>query len=255
MRPATVLYFCLLLTFVSNASASEPPTDVSATATDGTSIYGDHYPAAMPGATSILLFHQASGDSQGEYTNTANRLVNEGFEVYGWDARSGGDRFGFPNRTVTAMGASVDSYCEAYPDLVAALKYVSENGSGGPILAIGSSYSAALVFRLAAEHDDQLAGIAAFSPASSRMDACEVNEWLPKVSGVPILVFRPESEMEYESVQQQLDMFKQHGIEVVVTKESLHGSSMLNPERNKGDVEPAWARLLGFLKSPAKAGQ
>ncbi len=229
------------------------PQQVHTTAADGVQLFGDHYRSHQTAAPSILLFHQAGSDARGEYTEIARRLVREGFEVFAWDARSGGDRLGSENRTVTAIGESTDDYCAAYPDLEAALQYVFLQGSGGPILAIGSSYSAALVIRLAAEHANRLSGVAAFSPASSRMGDCEVVDWLAASSATPKLVYRPESEMEFPPVAEQAQLLSSKGIEVFVAPDSSHGASMLNPERNKGDVEPSWSRLLEFLKNPAAA--
>jgi dienelactone hydrolase len=225
------------------------PDEVSAVTADGVRIYGDHYRSGKVASPTVLLFHQAGGDARGEYGDTARRLVREGYEVFAWDARSGGERFGEVNRTVAGLGAAADGYCAAYPDLEAALKHAFIYGSGGPIFAVGSSYSAALVIRLAAEHGNRLAGVAAFSPASSRMEDCEVADWLPRVAGTPVVAFRPVSEMEVESVKAQRDLFGQHGIELV-TGDGAHGASMLNPGRSDGDVEATWRRLLGFIADP-----
>lgn len=223
-------------------------TEVAATTSDGVRIFGDHYRPAAPGSPTVVLFHQAEGDARGEYGGIARRLWKEGFEVFAWDARGGGDRFGSPNRTLAALGGPPpEGYCVAYRDLEAALGYVFDQGSGGPIYAVGSSYSAALVIRLAAEHGNRLAGVAPFSPAPALMDACEVKDWLPRVDGVPIVVFRPEREMKNDRVAVQTRLLRERGIEIFTAPRSAHGASMLNPERSVGDVEPTWQRLLKFL--------
>ena len=84
-------------------------------------VHGDHYRSGKVASPTVLLFHQAGGDARGEYSDTARRLVREGYEVFAWDARSGGDRFGGANRTVAAIGSSADGYCNASPDIEAAL--------------------------------------------------------------------------------------------------------------------------------------
>ena len=228
-----------------------PPSEVRVTTADGVEIVGDHYRPSAPASSTVVLFHQAGGDARGEYGSIARRLVAEGFEVFAWDARSGGDRFGQPNRTVAGLGSSVEGYCPAYPDLEAALEHVFLQGGGGPIFAVGSSYSAALVVRLAAEHGRRLAGVAAFSPASGRMEDCAVDRWLAQATDTPLLVFRPEGELAHESVAAQGQLLAERGIEVFVAPEAVHGASMLVDERNPGDVAPTWERFLAFLADPA----
>jgi dienelactone hydrolase len=228
---------------------TSPASAVSTVSADGVELYGDHYRSGDRSSPTVVLFHQAGGDARGEYGGIARRLVQEGFEVFAWDARSGGNRFGQTNRTVTARGSSEDSYCAAYPDLEAALAYVILNGSGGPVITVGSSYSAALVIRLAAEHADSIAATAAFSPASGRMEDCAVNAWLEEAVAKPLLVFRPEAEMENASVALQAESFKAHGVELVIAPDASHGASMLNPDRNQGDVGKTWDQLLKFINT------
>lgn len=235
------------------AASEAPPTEVHTVAHDGVVVFGDHYRPSWPGARTVLLFHQAGGDARGEYTNIARRLVKEGYEVIAWDARSGGERFGESNRTVIAQAADEPpGYCAAYPDLEAALQYAKIHAGGGPILAVGSSYSAALVIRLAAEHGDDLAGVAAFSPASSpAMGDCDTAKWLPKVEGTPVLAFRPAREAEMETVKAQSRQMADKDVEIFIAEEAAHGASMLEADRNEGDVEATWARFLTFLANPS----
>jgi len=232
--------------------ASAPPQEIKTRASDGVTVFGDHYRSGIPASPTVVLFHQAGGDARGEYSAIARRLVGDGFEVFAFDARGGGDRFGSTNRTVQALGGDVDGYCEAYPDLEAALEKVFQLGSGGPIFAVGSSYSAALVIRLAAEHGKLLAGVAAFSPAPGLMGDCAVENWLEAAKSTPLLVLRPQKEMEDERVAAQATLFEDQGIELFVAPDAAHGASMLNPERSKGDTGPTWERLQGFFASPGQ---
>lgn len=226
--------------------AEVTPVDVRSA---GVLLVGDHYRAAQPAAPTVVLFHQAGGDARGELAPIARRLQAEGFEVFAWDVRGGGDRFGETNRTVAGLDAPFDGgYCDAYPDLEAALRASWRAGSGGPMTVVGSSYSAALVVRLAAEEGALLAGAAAFSPASSRMDDCAVETWLPEVGDVPLLAFRPTAELEVESVAAQRDLLTGAGVEVFVADGS-HGASLLVPERSDG-AERAWERFRAFLDDP-----
>lgn len=223
--------------------------EVQTPSADGTMLFGDHYRAPMPAATTVVLFHQAGGDARGEYGEIASRLLAEGFEVFAWDVRGGGDRFGAKNRTIAQLDVPFEgTYCDAYPDLEAALRRSFEQGSGGPLFVVGSSYSAALAVRLAAEHGRLLAGTAAFSPASGQMGDCAVERWLPKIGGTPILVFRPVSELENESVAAQKQLLEAGSIEVFVGP-GKHGASMLNARRS-GEVEETWRRLRDFFADP-----
>ena len=101
-----------------------------------------------------------------------------------------------PNRTVAARpeGAAAE-FCDVQQDLEAALEFVLRHGLARRVIVWGSSYSAALVFRLAAEHPDRVVGLLPFSPASGGpMAACRAREWLDRLT-VPAAVFRPAAEM------------------------------------------------------------
>ncbi len=233
-----------------SAVAGEP-TQARTTTAEGVTLFGDHYRPAAPASPTVLLFHQAAGDARGEHGAVARRLWREGYEVLAWDIRGGGDRFGRENRTVAAWAGTTPEgdYGFAYPDVEAALAYAVDQGSGGPIYAVGSSYSAALVIRLAAEH--RLAGVAAFSPAPGLMGESEVKDWLPRASDVPVLILRPERELANEWVAEQTEVVRELGVELFTAPDAAHGASMLSPDRSQGDVEPTWQRLLAFLADPA----
>jgi len=222
---------------------------VTFTAADGVTIYGDLYRGGEgESGALILLFHQGGGDARGEYGPLVPRLLEQGYSALAIDQRRGGDRLGGPNRTVDALAGRDFSYCDAFADLEAALDYA--RGAGfGPIVAWGSSYSASLVFRLAAERPGQLVGILAFSPASGEaMAGCEPERFGERIA-VPALVLRPSSEMEIERVRDQLAVFRDQGHRTYVATHGVHGSSMLNPERVEGDVERNWEVVLAFLGS------
>jgi pimeloyl-ACP methyl ester carboxylesterase len=90
-------------------------------------------------------------------------LATLGFNVLAIDQRSGGNAWGRTNETVKRLGKST-GYDEALPDLEAALQWAKSSGETGPIIVWGSSYSAALVFLLAANHRREVKAILAFSP-------------------------------------------------------------------------------------------
>jgi alpha-beta hydrolase superfamily lysophospholipase len=198
----------------------------------------------------VILYHQARSNARGEYENVVPRLIEAGYNVLAVDQRSGGSHLGSDNRTVAALppGAKELPYCDAYPDLVAALRYAQAAGLRGPRIALGSSYSAGLVLRLAVEEADALAGVVACSPASGPpMALCDPGPWIPQVT-LPALVLRPGSEMQRESVREQLAACREAGMQTYVAEDGVHGASMLDPGR-AADADATWRVLLEFLRS------
>ncbi|MBV9522296.1 MAG: alpha/beta hydrolase, partial [Alphaproteobacteria bacterium] len=135
---------------------------VSFAASDGVQVFADYYSAGSKAKPLILLFHQA-GSNRAEYAPIAPMLVARGFNALAIDQRSGGELWGHGNETVRHLGRSV-GFNAALLDLEAALDWAKASGQTGPILAWGSSYSAALVFLLAAKHPQEITAVLAFSP-------------------------------------------------------------------------------------------
>jgi alpha-beta hydrolase superfamily lysophospholipase len=161
-----------------------PPRDVELRAADGSSVYGRYYGIeSEPPAAIILLFHQA-GSNAAEYDSIAPRLQALGYAALAIDQRSGGRRFGRDNATVKQRGEST-GFSAAYPDLEAALAWARERGHPR-VLAWGSSYTAALVFRLGAEHGEELSALLAFSPGEYFGAKGKVAGWARR-STMPVL--------------------------------------------------------------------
>lgn len=232
------------------ASAAAGPTEIEITTNDGVTIYGDVYTADRDKAAPlILLFHQAGSDARGEYSEIAASLNQNGYHAIAIDQRAGGDRFGFANRTVAGLDGTEYGYCDAYPDLEAALVYAKAAGYTGPTAIWGSSYSAALVFRLAVEHDSEVDAVLAFSAAAGPpLASCALQPYIEQIT-VPLLALRPQSEFDNESVQRQMAEFEEHGMQTYVADPGVHGSSMLNAVRVKAPTDATWAVVLEFLQT------
>lgn len=224
------------------------PREVTFTTADGITIFGDLHEPARKDAPMVLLFHQAGANARAEYGAIIPRLRDEGYGVLAIDQRSGGDRLGGTNRTLAGVPAGTEyGYCDALPDLEAALRWVIDAGYTGPRFAWGSSYSAALVIRLGADHPRDLDGVLAFSPAAGGpMADCDPNSLIDRIQ-VPVLALRPGNEMEYEGIPEQLAAFRARGHRAYVAPDGVHGSSMLNPARAKGGTEETWKAVLDFL--------
>jgi dienelactone hydrolase len=226
-------------------AAVAAPEAVWLQAEDGVEIRGDLYALEADDKKSapvILLFHQA-GSNRGEYADIAPRLNEMGFHALAIDQRSGGARWGFENETVNKLGEST-KYLAALPDLEAALKWKVDSGYDGTTLVWGSSYSASLVFLLAAGHG-QIDGILSFSPGEylgTRTD--EVRKAAKDVSR-PVIVLTPADERD--RARQVVDAIPGEDKRFVIPDEAVHGSSMLVPDRNAG-ATTIWPEVETFLE-------
>jgi len=213
---------------------------------DGTTVFGELHGDPANARALLLLFHQGGANARAEYAAIIPRLLRNGYAAIAIDARSGGDALGEENRTRAALGGD-PHYCEAYPDLEATLARARDLGEGLPIVAWGSSYSGALVLRLASEHPDEIRAVLAFSPAGGEaMGDCPAERFAPDVRQ-PRFILRPRSEMGREDIGAQTEAFGRLGFRVHVSDPGRHGSSMLNADRVEGNVEPTWEAVLEFL--------
>ncbi len=132
---------------------------------DGLQITADLYVTHSKAAPFIILFHQA-GWSRGEYVEIAPKLNQMGFNCMAVDQRSGQGVNDKPNQTTQKAQQAMKptGYLDAFPDMLASVRYVSKGLAEGPILMWGSSYSAALALKLAGDYPDLVDGVLAFSP-------------------------------------------------------------------------------------------
>jgi dienelactone hydrolase len=221
------------------------PTTLWLEAADGAAIRGDLY--ALEGddnrsAPVILLFHQA-GSNRGEYAEIAPRLNGMGFHALAIDQRSGGKRWGYENETVEKLGGSTD-YIEALADLEAALKWKTESRFSGKTLVWGSSYSASLVFLLAAKHPE-IDAVLSFSPGEYL--ATRKDEVRQAARGVkqPVLVLTPGDERG--RAEPVVEAIAGGDKRLVIPERAVHGSSMLVAERNEG-AAAIWPDVQAFLE-------
>ncbi len=211
---------------------------------DKTNIAGWLYRAAKPKAV-ILLFHQA-GSSKDEYATIAPRLAAQGYTAYAIDQRSGGDLFG-DNSTVHREGRST-GFLEAKQDLEAALAWARQQGL--PVILWGSSYSAALVFLVAADNPADVDAVMAFSPGEYLGDPDLVKRAAARVR-VPVYVTSASNAQEVAAAKSIVDAVggprKLHYVPVAGT----HGSSTLIKERDAAGYDANWRSVEAFLAQVA----
>lgn len=232
----------VLMLLAANLTKAEP---VTLRAADGVKVYGQYWPAPRKSAPLILAFHQA-GSSHFEYAPLAPRLNRLGFSVLAIDQRSGGAEFGGQNRTVAALGKS-ESYDAALADLDAALTWGRGRAGGSAVLAWGSSYSAALVFLLAAKHPDQLRGLLAFSPGEYLDQPDAVVEAASSVR-VPVFIDQAKDGDEVTASRRIFDALPgADKILFVAQVGGVHGSATLRTDRNPRGAPENWVAVERFL--------
>lgn len=232
-----------LSTLFAVAESVSRPIYTTFPAADGKTVHAFLYGKDLPrSAATILAFHQA-GSNAGEYDTIAPALVAAGFTVLAVDQRSGGHKFGRDNRTVAGGGRSTD-FASAYPDLEAALAWAVDRGRTGPILIWGSSYSAALVFRLAADYPDKVAGVLSFSPGEYLGGPATVRVHAKELA-VPVFVAAaPGSEAPAAALIADAARAVRW-----FPADAAHGSSMLREERNPTSWRDSWQAVLTFLST------
>jgi|SRR5579871_4624805 len=233
----------LLSTSVAVEAASQA---VMLRARDGVSISGMAYTADHPKAI-ILLFHQADS-SKAEYATIAPKLAAAGFTALAIDQRSGGDLYG-PNETARRLGKPA-GYEQAKPDLEAALDWATAKHL--PVVLWGSSYSASLVFEVAAEHSQAVSAVIAFSPGEYFDDMKAVARAAAKVSA-PIYVTSAPDAGEVSDAKAILAASPARTKVQYVPQIGVHGSSTLIETQDPKGAAENWKHALAFLNAAVPA--
>ncbi len=233
------------------ASAKSAFKEVDFPSAGGIQAHADLYAHEGKVPTLIILFHQA-GWSRGEYREIAPKLVTLGYQVLAVDQRSGNGVNDVPNETHrrASKKKAGTSYLDAYADLQAALKYATERLKARRVIVWGSSYSASLVFRLAAERPDKVAALLAFSPGEyfQKKHGKEYIRGFAKNVKCPVFVTSAKAEREkakpiFDAVPAEK--------KILFTPASLgqHGSRALWQKWKDNDVY--WAAVNAFLREYA----
>jgi dienelactone hydrolase len=213
----------------------------------------DLYEPKSRSETLILLFHQA-GWSRGEYREIAPKLVEAGYRVMAVDQRSGGAVNGVANETAqrAAQKGQPRDYLHAYADLEAALVHAHNKLKAKRVIVWGSSYSASLVLRLAAEHSQEVTAVIAFSPGEyfEKDKGPRYVESLARRVTQPVLVTSSRDERKQAKPIFDAAATKRKILFTPATK-GRHGSRALWSE--SPDHEVYWAAVNEFLKEHAPA--
>ena len=213
---------------------------------DHVEVFGTLTQAAPHNNKVLLLFHQARA-SRHEYDSLIAGFNQLGYDTLAVDQRSGGDLFGGHNQTVQALGKSAD-YLDAAPDLDVALAWARKR-QYDKIVAVGSSYSSALVILLAARHPRGLTAIASFSPGEYFGNKNLLKNAAAEVTIPFYITTDPDEAANVSEV-----LRKAHGSNIVhfQPKNGLHGASTLVASR---DPKGYAANLKSFERFLRELGQ
>ena len=244
----THLLRSILITSILFAPLAVAAKPVTLEAADGVKVQGDYLPDSA-GSTSdrpvILLFHMASSN-RGEYAGIASRLNGLGFDTLAIDQRSGGRNFRQDNETVKGLGRST-GFLDALKDLEAATAFARRSGTNRKIIVWGSSYSASLVFALAAKEPNGIVGLLAFSPGEYFGTALNVKKAAGALT-IPVFVTSASDPGEVQEAKAIVESTKGRKTQFI-PKAGLHGSSTLREDANRAGAAENWAAVEAFLKT------
>ena len=242
------VYLPAVLSIVPAALAAKPKA-VQFRAADGVVIYGSYYSNGDPYRPLVLLFHQA-GSNRGEYATIAPRLVDAGFNCLAIDQRSGGDMWGQKNQTVEHLGHNA-SYLEAESDLEAALNWARTVEKKGKVILWGSSYSASLVFLVAARHPDEVSAVLAFSPGEYFQQKNLVRQAAERVH-VPVYITCGTGAREAANARPVFEAVASKDKVFFDPPVGVHGSKTLRTDSDPKGAARNWQEVLAFLKKLLK---
>ena len=208
---------------------------------DGITVTADWYPVSSQ-LPVILLCHQ-NGFSRGEFSETALRLNKFGFNCLAVDLRVGDEVNGVKNQTaISAKEKKLTPKMEdAEKDMIAAIDYLYAKYNK-PIIILGSSYSASLALKIAADNS-KIESVIVFSPGEY---FTEKNFIANHIQTLNKPVFATSSREEADKVTDLLkDINSRIKIQYIPSTKGDHGSKVLWPE--SPDNQEYWIALMSFL--------
>jgi len=212
---------------------------------DGLQITVDQYLVDDdPARPVIVLFHQSRW-SRGEYRETAPRLNALGFNCLAVDQRSGDTINGVVNETkLRAVAAGLGTeWLDAIPDMESANAWARTHHPQAPVIGWGSSYSSALILKLAGEQRSLVEGILSFSPGEYFSPSNLIRTGAARLQ-VPVFVAWKQSEYDrYRAIYDAIVLAEK--VLFVPETSGNHGSRALWSEFS--DSEAYWVAVEEFL--------
>lgn len=232
-----------LLLFIVICTSFKAQVDQIIPAPDNVLVHCKLYESKEANPKIMLLCHQARF-SKGEYIETAPKFNKLGYTCLAIDQRSGEGVNKDINQTALMakqLGLGTD-FEDAETDIRTAI-YFLYSKYNQKITLLGSSYSSALIIKIAATEKDKVEAIISFSPGEYFKDTTIINTSLKKLD-IPIWITCakneiPQTETLFKGVEnKRLLFFKPE-------KEGKHGSKAL--WENYKDNKEYWESLKQFL--------
>ena len=218
---------------------------------DGLQISFDSYITSTDKRPLIVLFHQA-GWSRGEYLEIAPKLNKLGFNAIAVDLRSGDKVNGVVNETAkrAKKAGRGTTYVDALQDVEASLEYArSLVGNKVKVIAWGSSYSAALVLKVAGDHPELANAVLAFSPGEYFKKLGKPADWVQQSARLYTRpVFISSAKKEKKRWKPIFDAIKsKKKVAFIPSGKGHHGSRALWEKYS--DNKEYWSAVMRFLMS------
>ena len=223
---------------------------ISFASDDQLEVSADLYIAHPDTAPLIVLFHQARW-SRGEYLEIAPKLNALGFNCIAVDQRSGNTVNNVDNLTAqraTAAGKPTD-FKAALPDMMAAIAYAKTHHAKGKLILWGSSYSSALVLKIAGDHPQIADAALAFAPGEYFGQKGYIASSASNIT-MPVFITSAKSEKDnWWPIYQSIPDNKQADNKRYFLPESAgnHGSRALWEQFE--DSSQYWTAVESFLKA------
>lgn len=236
-----IVLFCVLFVCLNRMHAQKEEIFPSL---DGLMIHAHLYESDVKETKVMLLCHQARW-SKGEYKETAPKFNKMGYTCLAIDQRSGDSINGVINQTkvdAVAEGKSTE-FEDAEQDIKAALYFLYEK-YGKKVTLVGSSYSSALVLKVAADEEEKVEKVISFSPGEYFSDPHIINKSMKKLE-IPVYITCSKEEIK-ETTPLFDGVLNKKAVFFKPSKEGRHGSRALwnNYKHNK----EYWESLTKFLK-------
>jgi dienelactone hydrolase len=218
------------------------PLQVTFTAADGLIITADSYYQSdtLPW---LLLCHQA-GYSRGEYKETAQKFLAQGFNCLAIDQRSGNEVNGIVNETAARakQQGKQTGYLDAEQDIIAAVNYLFEN-SKQPVVLVGSSYSAGLVLKIAV-NNPKVKAVLAFSPGEYYGDKLHLAESIKTLDKPVFITSARQETMDAKIIFAAIA--SEHKTFFAPVSPGAHASSCL--WESTDDYQEYWKAVNAFME-------
>ena len=217
-------------------------------APDKVPITADLYAPNSANSSFIILFHQAKY-SRGEFVEIAPKLNELGFNCLAVDLRSGNAINGIRNETYSYADSIhlKTRYTDSYNDMRKAVSYVRSKYPSAKVILLGSSYSASLSLKLAADFPSGISAVVAFSPGEY-FSAFGWSRDIIKVSSsrikCPVFITSSKSETdEWKAIYAAIPVATK--VSFVPNANGKHGAKAL--WSNFPESSEYWVALKSFL--------